>query len=224
MVRRRPEGEMMKTERHTFTIIFALVALLTAGAFALNSCTPGSGVSVEESDVIVTLFNDTTDFGALNTYVLVDSIVHVPEDNQNLDRTHDDEIIDLVDSLLTRRGYTKTDTIATPNPDFYVLFYATAQQNWFLTGIYPGGGWGWWGWPGGGWGWPGYGASYAFTTGTLAVTLISPGVADSTTVTVPYWTATMNGVLNDTAAGVEARLERGINQMFEQSPYLQSDP
>lgn len=217
----------MKTSEHRRLLSSAVViALLTACTVAWNACTPGSGVSVEESDVVVTLFNENANFGTLNTYILVDSIVHVPEDNENLDRTHDDEIMQLVDSLLTRRGYTKTDTITTPTPDFFVVFYATAQQNWFLFSVWPGAGWGWWGWPccGGGWGWPSYGATYGFTTGTLAVTLISPAVADTTSTTIPYWTGTMNGVMDDTPQGVEARLERGIKQMFEQSPYLQSNP
>lgn len=217
----------MKTPEHRRLLSSAaVIVLLAAGTVVWNACTPGSGVSVQESDVIVTIFNENTNFGALNTYILVDSIVHVPEDNSNLDRTHDKEIMRLVDSLLTRRGYTKTDTIQTPIPDFYVLFYATAQQNWFLLNAWPGSGWGWWGWPccGGGWGWPGVGATYGFTTGTLAVTLISPAVADTTSTTIPYWTGAMNGVMDDTPQGVEARLERGINQMFEQSPYLQSTP
>jgi hypothetical protein len=37
-----------------------------------------------------------------------------------------------------------------------------------------------------------------------------------------HWIGTMNGVLNDTSSGRNSRLTSGINQMFEQSPYLKT--
>ena len=38
-----------------------------------------------------------------------------------------------------------------------------------------------------------------------------------------YWMGAQNGVLNDTSANLERRFSNGINQMFEQSPYLETD-
>jgi len=47
---------------------------------ALTGCTPGSEITVAEADVVATMHDPNFDFGAVQTYALADTIVHVTGD------------------------------------------------------------------------------------------------------------------------------------------------
>ena len=66
-----------------------------------------------------------------------------------------------------------------------------------------------------GWGW-GYPSVSSYTTGTLLMTLIADGVDYITPSDV--WTGALNGMLS--GAYNTSRVTKGIDQAFEQSPYL----
>jgi hypothetical protein len=104
-----------------------------------------------------------------------------------------------------------------------MLVSISARNNVGYTG-YPWGGY--WGWylpypPDWGWGYyPWYGGSiYTYRSGTVFMQMLDPARADSTVQKVPtVWIGAMNGVAE--GDDIEERVIDGINQAFEQSPYL----
>jgi hypothetical protein len=212
--------------RRTY-LLFPVGVLLVA--VYLVACTPGSEITVAESDIVGTLYNNKFNFGAVTTYAMPDSIFHLtgdPDvpDSPNISRDNDDAILALVESNFLTRGYTKVAPGA--NPDFQVLVAVTATEVWGVYSYYP---WTPWypGYPWYGWYYPPVvGASYQYTMGTLVIQMGEffdeiPG--EGTTISA-YWMAAMNGIMDDTDANVQRRITDGINQSFIQSPYLKSNP
>jgi Domain of unknown function (DUF4136) len=195
------------------------VAVLTA------SCTPGSEITAAESDVVATLYDGAFDFGAIQSYALPDSIIHITGDTDDADspllsRAYDDEIIARIAGELDAMGWTRVTDPSTA--DVVVLVGATARVD--LASYSP---WyGYWGWyypyPGG-WSWyyPYPVVSYNYTIGTLVILMTDLDSANPNTETyeVP-WVAAINGVLDDDTADKQSRISRGIAQAFDQSPYL----
>jgi hypothetical protein len=197
--------------------------LAIASMLLLGACYPGDQLSVEEADVVVTIFDEHTDFAAFSSYAMPDSIVHIVVENGDdlVSRAYDAEILAAVESNMLKLGYTE-ETVPT-DADVLMLVSATAREE---VG-YAGYGWGAWGWyypyaPSWGWGWyPWYGGGgtiYTYQVGTLFIQMLDPAQADSTLERVPtVWIAALNGVANE---AVEQRILDGIDQAFEQSPYL----
>ncbi len=193
---------------------------------ALGSCYPGDQLTVEEADVVVTLFDQGTDFASLSTYEMPDTIVHLVDEDQedNIRRDFDAQILDRIAGHMAALGFTR---VALPgSADAIMLVAVTAREQIGYTGGY---GWGgYWGWyypypPGWGWGWyPWYGGGgtiYTYRTGTLFMDLLDPAAADSTEEKVPTaWIAALNGLIEGNQ--VEERIDNGIDQAFAQSPYL----
>lgn len=225
-------SKIPKTRIHP-ALLMALVILASLASLNLTSCTPGSGISAAESDVVLTRYDTTIDFGAFKTYAMPDSIFHIVEegDTSTLSRQFDDEVIALVKANFEALGYTLVEVGNATPPDVGVYIRATDTEYWQLYSYYPGyPGWGgWWG----GWGgWypyypPYYGGGYAFTTGTVFVDMFDPDTVEENPdgegyIFKVYWDGTINGVLDDTTSSKQQRLEDSINQMFFQSPYLES--
>ena len=201
----------------------AAVAALALAVFL--SCYPGDQLTTEDADVVVTLFDDQTDFGTLQTYAMPDTIVHLVPDSSssNIRRDFDDEILVQVAAEMAAMGFTRESD---PNDaDAFLLIAATSREQVGYTG-YPWGGY--WGWyypypPGWGWGWyPWYGGGgtiYTYRSGTVFMQLADPAQADSTEAKVPtVWVGAINGIIEGNA--VEERIADGIRQAFAQSPYL----
>jgi len=184
------------------------------GLVAGLSCTPGSEITASESDVVATTHDKAFDFGAVTTYALSDSIVHITDGASDLlSRNYDAQILNLVTDNLDALGWTAVVDPGTA--DVVVLISATATANFSYYYSY-------WGWyypgycPGCYWGYPT--ATYSYTTGTLLIQMFHP--EDTDTKVAGLWIAALNGVLDDSAANKQTRLTRGINQAFDQSPYL----
>ena len=210
------------------TPLVILLALGLAAAFFLSSCTPGSELTASESDVVITVFNQDVDFGAIKTYAMPDTIVHILNegDEDPVSRNYDQAILDLIAANLTAVGYDRIADDSPDAPDVQVLVSATAIDTWYWYSYYPGDYWGWYGgYPGWGWGYPpqSYGTSYAYTTGTLFVDMVDPDQPGTPDELRPgSWRGVCNGILNDTESSKQKRFTDSINQMFEQSPYLRS--
>jgi len=210
----------------------ALAATLSMGAF--TACYPGGISDISQADLVITAY-DTTYAFAPGTFALPDSIVRVGDgDEEDIDRTYDQQILDAVAAQFTALGYTRVEPDAIVPPDFVVTVgVSSSTYNWWVPG---GGWWGWWGWyPGwGGWypGWgPGYGPGYpwypgyggSYTTGSLFV-----GMIDTTPSVGPelnaVWGGIINGLLSSSNETTAARVLDLIDQVFEQSPYLGATP
>jgi len=190
-------------------------------------------MEASDYDVVLTLYDKKTDFSAFKHYILPDTIIHLVEegDTSKISREYDEEILALVDANLGALGYNKTTD--TDVADFYMLCAVTTKEHYNIYSNYYYGYWGWyWGYylkkpnsansyfyyP---WYGPGYTTVTKFTSGTLIMSIVDAKDIDldNEKITV-HWLGSTNGILVKDKDEVRRRLASGINQAFEQSPYL----
>jgi len=223
---RRPEKEDLMFVSAMRPPRRRLLAAVVAVAIAVVvSCYPGDQLTVEEADVVVTLFDDQTDFGTLQSYAMPDTIVHLVDDGAEDDirRDFDDEVLAQVEAEMAAMGFTRE--VDPNNADALMLLSVATREQVGYTGFPWGGYWGWYypyppNW---GWGWyPWYGGGgtiYTYRTGTVFMQLLDPAQADSIEQKTPtVWVGAINGMIEGTA--IEDRIADGIRQAFAQSPYL----
>jgi hypothetical protein len=211
-------------------VLLAFILFAALASLGLTSCTPNSGVSAQESDVVVTRYDTEVNFGAFRTYAMPDSVFHIVEegDTSKLSREFDDLALNLIRSNMENLGYQLVPGDDESQFDVALVVRATDTQYWQIYSYYPGyPGWGWWG------GWypyypPYYGGGYAFTTGTFFVDMFDPDTVEEDPNTGDLrvevlWSGTINGVLDDSKSSKQQRLVDSINQMFYQSPYLETN-
>lgn len=204
---------------------------------ALNGCYPDKIDYVDEYDVAATLYDESVDFGAFESFTVIDTIIHLTddgEDDPNFTREHDAFIIDLIRENMRDKGYAE---IASPDslnaPDLILMVQALSSE---FYSYYYGGYWDWY--PGWSWWYPGYGGypgypwypSYPwypgyvsnYTTGTLMVQMADRASYDPEDNSVDFiWTGLIDGLLVRNSSNTQNRLEKQINQLFTQSTYLQ---
>jgi len=181
----------------------------------LQSCYPYDDINVQDSDVVVTFYDDNTNFGALVTYSIPDTIYTfdsngdiVPSDD--ISSTNANQILNSLKNNLQETGFTP-QTGNPANADVHVFALVTSST-WVSGGCY-GGYWSYW-YPYYGWCYP---VAYTYTTGSLFVVMLNPAkTGDSQAV----WFAGVNGILNDTNVSIASRINSDIDQAFNQSPYL----
>jgi len=218
--------------RKTGMSSLALLTCIVVGiSHVVMSCAPDTGFNTKaDFDVVVTLYDTNVNFGAITTFDLPDSIVHLGDQgsSDDISRAFDRLILDEVKAGLIAAGYTEEPDPGTSTPDVVVLVSA-ASSEWTAYVSYPGDPyWGWYPyWPpyGPGWGtgYPYYGGvySYDFTTGSIIIDMIDTGnfsLGDKDARSV--WAAGINGVVGDTNASTKARIKSNIAQVFDQSGYL----
>jgi hypothetical protein len=155
---------------------------------------------------------------------------------------------ELLRTSFESRGYTFTDSY--DNADFVavptILMMKYTSTVYYPPGWwwgYPGYGWGYpgygWGWPGYGWGYPGYGYTTQYKQGTIILEMVdgssfrehlewlenNPGQGQQSGANeVPNllirWMATIDGYLSSNQEYNQERAQRGMDEAFEQSPYL----
>lgn len=210
----------------------------------LDGCYPDDSISIDQSDIVLTGYYDSVDFKTLSTYYMPDTVFPIRDDTTDKTPVKDqDLILNSIEDNMAANGFTRmyyNDT-ATQTPDVMIAVSAiavtTVSVGWWYP-YYPGWGWGWgWYtsgsrgtdyWYGGWWGYypPGYGwggVPYysSYTTGTLLMEMTNPDdyrVIDNDTVVPIYWAGALNGILS--SGSNSARISKGIDQAFEQSPYL----
>jgi hypothetical protein len=210
-------------------ILLSLAVLSALG----TACHPDEPTSVAELDVVATAHDDTVNFGAIQTFVMPDSVVEiVPAESVAtalpFDHTYDQLILDGVASHLAAIGYTRLPTFEAGTPDVVVTIRGIAVRNTDVYVSYPWYPyWGWYGWPccyGPGWG-VGYPVVTAtqYDVGTFVIDMWDPRRADDTAMRIPaIWVAALRGLLEGGAADAPARIDQAINRAFSQSPYLGS--
>jgi hypothetical protein len=210
--------------------------LFIAGPVWIISCYPDGPETTEDLDLVGTMYDKEFDFTAVNTFSLPDTIIHIVEDGgeSDMDRTHDELIIDRVRDHMISLGYTE-EPLDTLDPANVVLLITAISTT--STGIYydPAwwGYWGWWpgwggypgypGWgPGWGYGYPwGYPVHYSYSSGSLFINMVDPDDTDLDEKTISVrWMAVLNALLEGSKQQAEQRITDGIDQAFKQSPYL----
>lgn len=201
------------------------LGLAVAFTLALAACYPGDQLTVEDADVVVTLFDPDADFSTKQSYAMPDSVIHlVPNGGtDDIARDFDAQILAQVVSNMGALGFTREGD--PDDADVILLISVTVRDQIGYTGNPWAGYWGWYYPYPPGWGWgyyPWYGGGgtvYTYRTGTVLMDMIDPTAADSTLEKVPtIWIGALNGLLEGNA--VEERVIEGINQAFAQSPYL----
>jgi hypothetical protein len=200
-------------------------------ALLLAACYPGEVTNVAQTDLVVTVHDSATNFGAIRTYARPDTVIQLLKDSAgsvDLTDEFDSLIIALTDSNLVARGYTLEADPATNGADVIVFLAKIGLENDYYI-YYPGwcsGGWGWWGgWGGWGgcWGWyyPGWVGTGTYETGTVIIAMMDPNnteMVEGEERATMVWTGALSGILAATSG--EARIRSGGNQAFTQSPYL----
>ncbi|MBN2173988.1 MAG: DUF4136 domain-containing protein [Bacteroidales bacterium] len=211
-------------------IKFAVVSGIALGLFA---CYPEGVETTSDTDLVYTNYDPDFNFAGVQTYYLADSIQHIVDEGEEPDRSLDSFIISEIESNLMNLGWSEFDTTLFPeqNPDIAVVasLMVTTTYNVYYYPWYPYWGWGWYkssnsmDYYGYGWYYPWYGTSYvtSYSTGTVAMLMFDPDRADTTNKLINLsWAGLLNGIAGYGISDAKTRITRGINQAFEQSPYL----
>ena len=190
-------------------------------------------VFLEDLDIVVTSYDEAYDFGPAQTFVLPDSVVRITgegDDSPDDDEGQFDELIlERVRQNLLDLGYIEEPDPENNASDLVVVVQTLVLDNYVITDPYFF--WDYWGWypwfPGYGYG-PGYGWYYpypvvvgTYTTGTIFINMFDPLQTGTRDQEIPnVWLGALNGVLQGSTSGLQVRITRGIDQAFDQSPYL----
>jgi hypothetical protein len=192
---------------------------LAAAVLVAAACYPDEITDVDEFDTVTTIRNDSTNFNTALRYAIADSVVHFPIEDTTISHVGDDALIARIRSNMHAAGYVEVPNSEVAPPDFYVALAISTDQYVVISGGC--GWWGWYAWWGGcGWGWyyPTYPYAYSYEIGTLFVMLLDRRRADEDAMRMPMaWIAAVNGVISGDELD---RALAGIDQAFEQSPYL----
>ena len=193
------------------TIYISILVL----ALSLASCYPGGIEYYEDTDVVYTDYEVDYDFLSMSTYSMPDNVVKISgnitegEDPEFIKEPYNTQIITRIAENMADMGWTRVDD---PVDADLVLFPAS----WTNTTIYYWYDYWCWYYPYYcGWGW-GYPSVSSYTTGTLVMTLVADG--EEYVEPSRVWTGAVNGLLS--GANNINRIYKGIDQTFEQSPYL----
>jgi len=224
-------GSMRTTGSTLLAFAFVAIPLLT-----LLSCYPGEISNIEELDTVGTIYDPNVKFWTFSSYAMPDSVVAIDNressgDEPPLSPVFQALLLSTVASNMTALGYTRVfpDTNPQADPDVGVTVAIMISDQFVASIGYPWGGyWGWYGgWPGYG---PGYGigypptgAVYSYETGTVVVDMIDlENSTPSDSLVDAIWQGGINGLASSKQSVNEDRIIRGVNQAFEQSPYLES--
>ena len=196
--------------------------LLTA---IITSCNiyPGQDARTEMLDVVLTQRDPDVDFSKMQTYALAKEIKPLTDD-PNKPPTFEitDElnnvVIKTIEANMAGYGWTKVDT--SDNPDMAIDLGATVSRYTNIYGSFPGYGWGY---PGYGWGYPwyGYNAVSSYDVGSIIMNGLDLNNIDTINKVIPVmWNGLIQGPIIGNVDDPIARIQRDINQAFEQSPYL----
>lgn len=189
---------------------------LAAAVVVTAACYPDEITDISELDTVTTLQDTLTNFGTARTYVIADTVIHVPIEDDDISHADDDLLIARVRANMNEAGYVEIPDSPTALPDFYVNVAITTQQwvviDWIGGCYYP-----WYGcW---GWYYPTYPYVYTYETGTVLAIILDRRRANEAERRMPVaWVGAVNGVID--VGGEVDRALQGIDQAFAQSPYV----
>ena len=132
------EGKM-KADVRKFMVISLI--LLVSG------CYPGGPEFVDQLDLVYTDYDETYNFGSLQTYALPDGVIEIDDEESNdppefIDELFGDAILDRIRQNMNALGYTEVDEDV-EDPDVFIL--ASAMKTTNLYYWYDPCYWCWWG-------------------------------------------------------------------------------
>ncbi|MBD8489378.1 DUF4136 domain-containing protein [Echinicola sp. CAU 1574] len=212
--------------------------ILVASIFMAMGCTPNGAEFVDELDLVLTVEDPDVNYDDYETYYMPDSIVLISNDNNSkLDKVTEQLILVKIDEHFQQMGWEKRVNAETDGSDVVLLVSVIDLVNfqivgwWDYWGWWPG--WGWYGpvYPPGGWypGYPGgccyFGGVYSYREGTLIIEMVDPNNATANSDSEPdplpiLWAGGLNGLLEGSQSNLNNRIDRGLDQIFTDSPYL----
>lgn len=192
---------------------------------AVTACYPERSVdSSSDLDLVATARDPGANFASFNTFAVVDDVAAIGDGTDPVAPATAAAIVNRIRDNMASLGFAEVDPTTT-FADVYVAAGVTTNSN-TLVGWVDGwydwwGGWGYWPpyyGPGWGWGYPGYWYSYSYDTGTLAMVMVQGGASAPSTESPVLWVGTLNGILSGSSD--LGRVLAGIDQAFDQSPYL----
>ena len=205
--------------------IFAALGIML---IVMGGCAPDSGfTNVTDYDVVVTHYDPEADYQTYTTFAVADTILELGKpdgDESQVPPALKDLIISEITAQMIGYGYTLENDPETNPPDL-VLVAGITITKWtgYSPGYpyYPGYGWGPW-YPYYPW-YPGWGGgySYSYDTGTIITDMFDYATLDEESGDIDIiWTGGMNGILSSSGSYNAERVQDGIRQAFDQSPYL----
>jgi len=203
---------------------FLIIFLIPTSIILIEGCYPNNDITIEDSDVVLTSYNDSVNFTSLKTYYMPDTVLPIvdpnadPEDYKN---PYEDLMLNTVKTNMDDYGYIRVITPEDTIPDvavvISVLKTTTVNAGWY----YPYYGWGYWGW---------YYPYYppvpyytSYSTGTVVINMFNRDIIGSDTITTQYWAAAANGILESSTSDMQNRIKATINQAFEQTPQIKTN-
>ncbi len=214
-----------RIERRKAGILVALVAALILG---LAACYPGGPESLDELGIVMTLKNPNGNFSGMMTYAMEDTVAILvkPGDDSSIpiDPQYNPIILDELQVQMANAGFTREMDPAANKPDVWLSVGAVESEVWLY--------WYSWGYYGGypGWGWyyPPYVGTASFQQGTVVWQLHDLREIDDPDDPEANpslnWVASINGALEYTNSTTASGIRSGIQQGFEQSPYIVAQP
>ena len=191
------------------------VILFLGIIFMMVSCYPDGPEYYEDMDLVYTNYEETFDFASKGTYAIPDKIVKITgnlvegEDPEFVQEPYNTQILDLIESEMSDLGWTKAGD--PENADLTLLPAVWSNT----TIVYYYDYWCWYYPYYCGWGYY-YPTATSYTTGTFIMSLVAAG--DEYLEPSTVWTGAINGLVSGTFE--LSRVTNGIDQAFEQSPYL----
>jgi hypothetical protein len=196
----------------------------------IAGCYPDGADYVEEIDLVYTNYAPAFDFKAKRTFAMPDSVVKITGDNVNdpdgngkpefVKSTYSTAIISSLKQQMQANGWQLVDKNS--NPDLLLL-----PSTMTTTNIYYYYDWWYWGWWYGGWyGWyypGGYYPPYVtgYRSGSVFIQMVDRSTATPSNDNVAVvWSMILNGLAEGDQTNISARIQSGIAQGFQQSPYL----
>lgn len=206
-------------------LIFSSVIL---GLAVLSSCYPGSDRTLENTELVYTVYEDGFDFSLMKTYFLAEEVIAI-DTTQTIPESTRKAITDRIELNMNNLGWTRVydvDNNGIPT-DAAALVVLASVLTGSVEGVsyWPGyGGWygGWWGWGGyPGYGWGGVAIPYSYDTGTMYIDMLDRSTYDADNERIDLvWMSAMNSVLSSSGFDTNSRIDRVIDQAYAQSPYL----
>lgn len=204
----------------------ALLAVLAGLVIVSCSKYPSYTVNTSDLDMVWTNYSESADFMAYKTYFVPDTILidsnATPEEKEYMQEYYE-FILDGVNSNMQERNYVRVDS--SDNPDMGIGISIISRKNYVYS-------YNWWYYYPPYWGWPGYGYYYPWYTylgsyeeGALIIDLSDlKNINHDNRQIDALWGALIGGVLTNNSGLLDQRLQNYIDQAFDQSPYLLTNP
>jgi len=195
----------------------------------LYSCYPKGAEYVDELDVVISKY-DSDNFRK-GTFAMPDEVTYLKDGKLDEDHSHDKDgqLLGLIEQHYKANGFELVDAGNPKDTTFIIIVEVLETTN--AGYVWPpyGPGWGYWDpwypWYPGGWypGYPWYPSYYSYKTGTVRVQMGDWEKKDEANDKLMFvYLGALNGLMQGSEGYLDARVKEGIDQLFNQAPFVTS--